>query len=233
MATKTQEVTTIKETKKKGGWFDKFFLIFALVIALVVGYFVFGSSRQGTEPFIFGYRPYIITSGSMEPYLKVNCLVLIKKTDYEDVKEGDIVSFKMQETSVCHQVIEVTPSGLMTKGTNNFHQDAKLVKKEQFVGKLVFRSNTVANYINFLNKKGFFLAAVLQVAGLIFLISAFMFLKKKEKSTVVKIVEIIEVEDEPEPDENKNETGNEDEGRAIEDDNEVHKIEGEKPKTSG
>lgn len=198
MAVKTQETVTVKN-KKRGSWFDKIFLIIAFLFAVIVVYFVWSNAQQGAEPFIFGFRPYIITSGSMEPYLKVNSLIVIQRNTYEEVKASDVISYKITgpngSTSVCHRVVEITPNGLITKGDNNVYNDTQPVKKEQYVGKLVLKLNTVANYINFLSKKGAFLAVVLPLAGIFFLIFAFSFLRKKEKIQTIRIIETIEVED--------------------------------------
>lgn len=42
---------------------------------------------------IAGYKFMIVSSGSMEPTLPVGSLVIVTPCDYEDLKEGDIVTF--------------------------------------------------------------------------------------------------------------------------------------------
>jgi signal peptidase len=90
--------------------------------------------------YIFGIVPYVVLSGSMEPTIETGSLCFINKnTDYEDIKEKDIIAFKMNDgTLVTHRAIEITDSGIITKGDNNDDADSNEVKKENFVGKNLF-----------------------------------------------------------------------------------------------
>ena len=54
----------------------------------------------------FGFRMYIVQSGSMEPVLKTGSLVIVNENArYNDVEVGDIVAFKTATgTRVTHRV---------------------------------------------------------------------------------------------------------------------------------
>lgn len=55
------------------------------------------------EFYIFGYRPVVVLSGSMEPYMQTNSVAVIQKT--KDIEKGDVVMFRVDEdTLVCHSV---------------------------------------------------------------------------------------------------------------------------------
>ena len=84
----------------------------------------------------FGYRTYIIQSGSMEPVLETGSLVVVNEfADYDDVKVGDIVAFKtVSGAKVTHRVIGITPSGFETKGDNNDISDGVTTTKANFCG---------------------------------------------------------------------------------------------------
>jgi len=90
--------------------------------------------------YLIGIVPYVVLSGSMEPTIETGSLCFINKnTDYEDIKEKDIIAFKMNDgTLVTHRAIEITDSGIITKGDNNDDADSNEVKKENFVGKNLF-----------------------------------------------------------------------------------------------
>lgn len=89
--------------------------------------------------YIFGITPYIVLSGSMEPTIETGSLSFINKhVEYSDIKEKDIIAFKMDKTLVTHRVIEITDKGMVTKGDNNDIQDGSLVTKTNFVGKNIF-----------------------------------------------------------------------------------------------
>ncbi len=90
--------------------------------------------------YVCGIVPYVVLSGSMEPTIETGSLCFINKyADIEDIKEKDIIAFKMNNgTLVTHRVVEITDSGIVTKGDNNEDADSNKVKKENFVGKNLF-----------------------------------------------------------------------------------------------
>ena len=94
--------------------------------------------------FVFLYaikiEPYVVLSGSMEPTIETGSLCFINKnTKIEDVKENDIIAFKLSDgTLVTHRAIEIKDTGIVTKGDNNNGADSNEVKKDNFVGKNLF-----------------------------------------------------------------------------------------------
>ena len=90
--------------------------------------------------YLCGIVPYVVLSGSMEPTIDTGSLCFINKNaDYEDVKEEDVIAFKLSDgTLVTHRAIEITETGIVTKGDNNDDADINQVKKENFVGKNLF-----------------------------------------------------------------------------------------------
>ena len=71
--------------------------------------------------YAFGIVPYVVLSGSMEPTIETGSVCFINKhADYDSIKEDDIIAFQMKNGPlVTHRVVEVTDSGLTTKGDNN------------------------------------------------------------------------------------------------------------------
>ena len=89
--------------------------------------------------YLCGITPYVVLSGSMEPTIKTGSLCFINKhVKYENIKEKDIIAFKMEGTLVTHRVYSVTDEGFETKGDNNDDKDGSLVTKDNFVGKNIF-----------------------------------------------------------------------------------------------
>lgn len=55
---------------------------------------------------ISGYQFMIVTSGSMEPTMPVGSLVIVTPCDYEDLKEGDIVTMRLGSgMNLTHRVV--------------------------------------------------------------------------------------------------------------------------------
>jgi len=134
--------------KKISKILSNLFLIFTVLVLIGCIYLVVQSKRTKEEVYIFGYKPYIIQTGSMEPTLKVNSLIIVKKGGLEKIKDYDIISFKAPgfETNVCHRVIEIKNEGLITKGDNNNNPDEGIVAEENYVGKVVFNTN-ITSYL--------------------------------------------------------------------------------------
>ncbi len=89
--------------------------------------------------YLFGFTPYVVLSGSMEPTIKTGSLCFINKhAKYETIKEKDIIAFKASGgTLVTHRVVSIDENGFVTKGDNNKNQDG-VSNRSQFVGKNVF-----------------------------------------------------------------------------------------------
>lgn len=98
----------------------------ALVIATVLSVYIFQ---------FIGINTFIVRSGSMEPTFLTGSLCFVDtKSDYDEVKVGDVIAFKLQDSLVTHRVIEILPEGMVTKGDNNDISDGLTTTKDNFVG---------------------------------------------------------------------------------------------------
>lgn len=75
--------------------------------------------------FIFGYRPVFVLTGSMEPYMDTNSIILTKEvTDISELAVGDVVSYHVNTNDgdtlrITHRIIEIDGEYIYTKGDNN------------------------------------------------------------------------------------------------------------------
>ena len=131
--------------------------------------------------YLFGIVPYVVLSGSMEPTIDTGSLCFINKNaKYEDVKEKDIIAFKLKDgTVVTHRAIEITETGIVTKGDNNDDPDSNEVKKENFVGKNLFWIPKVGYAVKaFQSTKG----KIIVITSIVLLFAAgFLFGENKKK----------------------------------------------------
>ena len=89
-------------------------------------------------PRLMGYDSLVVLSGSMEPGIHVGSVVLIKPTTFEELKVGDIVTYKIAEdVNVTHRITSITPENqiMTTKGDANNVEDPSPVAFAQVVGK--------------------------------------------------------------------------------------------------
>jgi len=165
------------------------FLLFTIAILGYCIYLVVQSNKTGEEVYIFGYKPYIIQTGSMEPTLKINSLIIVKKGEFEKVQDYDIISFKLQEfdRNVCHRVISIENEELTTKGDNNNNPDDVKVTKENYVGRVVFSTNITSHIISIFDNPGTAIIIVASViAIIIILIAVRVLIKNRYKGKRMK-----------------------------------------------
>ena len=88
--------------------------------------------------FFMGIRPYAVVSGSMEPAIHVGSVCMVDMNyPFKDIKKGDIISMQSGDLAITHRVVEVTGSGLVTKGDANNTQDTGYVTVDNYFGKTV------------------------------------------------------------------------------------------------
>lgn len=120
------------------------FLIVAIALCALV--FITNSicAKSGEEPFYLGYRPCLIQTGSMEPYMMTNGIIMTKKVDsIEELAVGDVVTYRATNGSgktiyITHRIIEISADGLVTtKGDNNNVADSYQLTMENIIAKEV------------------------------------------------------------------------------------------------
>ncbi|MBR1376673.1 MAG: signal peptidase I [Bacilli bacterium] len=85
-------------------------------------------------PTLWGKKPLVIVSGSMEPVLKVGGIVYYKDYAINDFKEGDIVVYKIPSDIISHRLVNITDNGLITKGDMNNTYDNILITEDIILG---------------------------------------------------------------------------------------------------
>jgi signal peptidase len=97
-------------------------VLLAVILGLKLYSWNVRSLVGNSMPMPFGYGVSVVLSGSMEPYLSVNDLVLIRETD--DVKVGDVVVYESEGNLIIHRIIEKNGDEIVTQGDANSVADA-------------------------------------------------------------------------------------------------------------
>ena len=84
-------------------------------------------------PGLFGIRPYVVYSGSMEPKIPTGAVVFTKEGAYSP-ETGDIITFHNEDTVVTHRVVKKEEGTFITKGDANNAEDAEPVLPQQVQG---------------------------------------------------------------------------------------------------
>lgn len=105
---------------------------------------------------LFPIHPRAIATASMYPEIEVGDVVIVKKCEINDIKEGDVIEYQIEGQKIVHRVtkIEVEKNILKitTKGDNNNSEDANPVYQEQLIGKVVFKVKYIGLPSTWLNK---------------------------------------------------------------------------------
>ncbi|PKK95893.1 MAG: signal peptidase I [Tenericutes bacterium HGW-Tenericutes-4] len=143
-----------------------FILIAFIVIAGFSSLFFTYHKAQNKIVNIFGYSVYYVVTGSMEPYLEVGDVLLIKKTAAENIDEQDIITYQTTQgvlsgNFITHRVIKKNYVGenivFVTKGDANSVADTEIITEQKIKGVFVrkiaiikFLMSILSNVWNFL-----------------------------------------------------------------------------------
>lgn len=86
-------------------------------------------------PALWGKKPLVVISGSMEPILKVGGILYYEQINIDDFKVDDILVYQLNDHIVSHRILKIDKDGFITKGDNNSSVDSYIVYKENIIGK--------------------------------------------------------------------------------------------------
>ncbi len=152
-----------------------------------------------TLPRIWGYQLYGVESGSMEPDYAIDTVVYAKKTNPEEIKVGDVITYTLGSDTtkvMTHRVMEVDieNQAFITKGDANPVEDKEPVKFQRVLGKVQFGIRGIARISLFLGTmRGKIAIAAIFIIVLIMWLAADCLNKKAvkrkwSKSTVFLLV---------------------------------------------
>lgn len=179
--------------KKEKKWYQKVSNWLTIVVATILAFVLLvnlwimfqANTSKDKVPSVFGYKPFIVLSGSMETDIRVGDLIITKEIDPTTLVIGDVVAFRDAEGTVTtHRIIEMVtcPSGtcFITKGDNNSSQDQQLVERSDIEGIYVGRIPSVGNMLKSLSEPTTIIIVVLCIT--VVFAASFMLSNKKNVS---------------------------------------------------
>lgn len=146
---------------KKGKWYTKVSNWLFVIVCVVLGLILLGNlaimyqanTNKDKVPSIFGYKPFMVLSGSMESEIRKGDLIITKLVDPETLKVDDVIAFRdAQNTVTTHRIIDIVERDgevyFVTKGDNNASQDRNLVTLDDVEGIYITRIPGVGNMLN-------------------------------------------------------------------------------------
>lgn len=166
-------------------WLITIACIILIPILLINIYIMIASAtNKDTIPSVFGYKPFIVLSGSMETEIHKGDLIITKIIDPDTLKIDDVIAFRDEANTVTtHRIIDIVEvegvSYFITKGDNNSTQDQNLVEFKDVEGIYVTRIPGIGSMMDSLSKP---LTLAILVSGItVIFVIGFAISNKKER----------------------------------------------------
>lgn len=164
-----------KNKKKKSALWRRLALAVLGVILGVNAYLANARGLAGNQlPMPFGIGAAVVLSGSMEPELEINDVIIVRETDSYEV--GDIVVYQSGQTLIVHRIIVKDGETIITQGDANNAADAP-IEICAVKGKVIARVPGLGPVVNALKTP----AGILIMLIAAFALAELSFRKEREK----------------------------------------------------
>lgn len=166
------DIDDIQKRKELHARIRKLVYIFLVIILYNIVLLYMSYIDKFDTPSFYIYKAYVITTNSMEPELKKDDVVVIKKAKADNLKQGDIVTFKQNGETITHRIVQIDDIEdgklYITKGDNNNVQDEQGLRFDQIEGKLVVKIPQLGKMVASF-KNGIIIILVLLISAIIYL----------------------------------------------------------------
>ncbi len=151
-----------------------------VIAAVIFGAGIYSWNAQSLTgdkmPMPLGYGASIVLSGSMEPELSVDDMIVVKATD--EVAVGDVVVFQDGNSLVVHKIIKIDGELITTQGDANNTADDPITK-DKIKGKLLFAVPKVGVVVEFIRQP----VVMIAMSCMILVLSELAYKKEKKSDT--------------------------------------------------
>ena len=108
------------------------------------------NENDGEGAFLLGYRPVLVLTGSMEPYMMTNSIAITKEvTEIDELALNDVITYHVENEEgklirITHRIIAIDGEHIYTKGDNNQVSDGYPLTMENVEAKVVCVVNATA-----------------------------------------------------------------------------------------
>ena len=133
----------------------KYIILNILIILFIINLIL--SFEENTH--ILGIYMFNIVSGSMEPTLEINDVVIVQRCAVSKLRKGDIITFQQEGRTISHRILDITQENgtikFQTQGDNNEIPDSDKIEPGQVYGKVLFRVKKIGKIVNYIqNARG-------------------------------------------------------------------------------
>lgn len=153
-------------------------IILIAFVAVVIGLKIYSWNAEtlvgNAMPMPFGYGFAVVLSGSMEPELSVNDVIIVQEND--DYSIGDIVVYQEDSDLIVHRIIDMNDETVTTMGDANNIADEPITPKN-IKGSVILSIPFIGVVINFLKST---VGIIILLSGA-FLLTELSFRQKKKQ----------------------------------------------------
>ena len=150
-----------------------------VLLAALVGISIYSVNARmvggNAMPMPFGFGMTVVLSGSMEPELSVNDMIIVTARDAYEV--GDVVVFQSYGSLVVHRIVSIDGESVITQGDANDTPDPA-IKLSDIKGEVVTAIPYVGLILSFVRSP----LGIILILGTAFFLMERSFRKEKEES---------------------------------------------------
>ena len=124
-----------------------------------------------------GFRLFRVASGSMEPTINLNALIIIH--NQKDYQKGDIITYKDSSSYTTHRIVDISDDLVITKGDANDIKDVP-ISKDLIIGKVIYTINLSDKIVYLFNR---YIVWVILLLALILIIVNFPISRNRIEQT--------------------------------------------------
>ena len=127
-------------------------------------------TKKGEAPNVFGYSLFRVMTGSMEPAIPTDSMIVVKRSGKEEYLPGDVISFYSRDPALggavnTHRITEVRrEDGIIlyeTRGDANNAPDRYPVLQEDVIGKVVYASYGLGKAVRLISNPILFIPLII------------------------------------------------------------------------
>ncbi len=135
-------------------------LLYIIIIPIII-YDVFliiqTIIKPESTPNVLGYKTFTVVSGSMEPTISIDDVIIVKSVEKKDIQTNDIITFNIDGEIITHRVIDYKVINdetiYTTKGDSNEVTDIHEVNFRNIEGKYINKIPRVGKLFSLLKNK--------------------------------------------------------------------------------
>lgn len=141
-----------------------------IIVFSVVALLTVVLAKPGEAPNFFGFSMFRVMTGSMEPSIPTDSLIVVKRMSAKNLAEGDVITFYSRDPSLAgepntHRIVRFEEEDgkriIITKGDANNIEDRYPTHEEDVIGKVIFSSIKLGKFIRLLSNPVIFIPVII------------------------------------------------------------------------